>query len=324
MRGALLVATLAAAGIAGAACSGSGGGGGTLDGLVVAAQNGAPIPGATVEVLGARTFTSDAQGRFGPTGVGAGGYGMVARKDGFHTLQSNVVVEDGDNHLHVEMIECLQPFDAAPGCTPTGTNTPVPRATPNAFVRFDGVNLANDNTVDPWNGGGGRVIDSTGADVLIGDGSYTNGDAIFDPALSECWINPGDSLNAGDGNRTLSTDNLVDVDHCLIRWYGEGDAITAGLDAMLELRVRDDAATGATNEMETLWVNGSRLDVAHPLVEFIYFEGVINGNASFTPTGTYVATTGSILLIDAGFYNDGSNASLVITSAAGFVIPTMP
>lgn len=308
MRLALLLVTVSLAVLASAACSGgSGGGSGRLNGTIVAADDNDPIPGATI-VVGSRTFTSDSSGLFGPADLDTRLYDMVASKPGFHTIDSNVAVESGENHLRIEMPRCVLPFDAGiAGCTPTPTGSPtaIPRATPNAFLLFDGENFPNDNAFVPWTGDA-RL--NPGAERIIGD----NG-AGFDETVSECWTNTSDSFAAFDGSRTNAGTNFSNVDHCVIRWYGDGDGVNEP-DAMVELRVTD----------RTLWLDGTRLDVSDPSVDVAYYEGTIGGNIAFSVTSTYVATTGSILLIDAGFFNDGSAAGLVVTSAAGFVIPNLP
>lgn len=316
MRFGLLVLMLLAAAVAGMACNGgSSSGPAVLGGRVLSAEDGSGVAGATVEILGAHVFTSDQSGRFGPTALASGGYGFVAAKEGFHTLQSNVMVEGGENHLHIELIACRQPFDSAPGCVPTGTNTPAPATTPNVFLLFDGENLPNDNNVPPWTGNA-RL--NPGTERIIGDGG-----AGFQEAISECWVTPDYfNLIAGDNaNRTISGDPMGAVDSCTIRWYGEDEAVVnPGVyrDAMVEVRV-------VRNGAGFRWADNTRFDAKDPDVTIAYYEGTIsnpNVDLTFTPGPglTFVATTGSILLLDNGYFI----GQAVVTSAAAFVIPNLP
>lgn len=289
-----------------AACS-SGGSEGRILGRVVDDVTGAGIGNADVRI-GTTDAESDTGGEF-TLRIGAGERPVRASAPLYRILNTDVMITEGDNTLKLRLVPC-NPATDTDCATPTPTATgAIPIPTPNLFVSFDDVNLPNDNS-GPFANEVATMLDTAGVMRSIGGTQSQNPLRI---SISECWIDGSDSFN-GLNTRTLcGQDSINDVDHCLIRWYGEGQGIVEN-DAMVELRVTDNA----------LWRDGTRLDVASPAVTMRYLEGTVGGNFSFNVATAYVATAGTILLVDAGFCNVGGAEGLVVTSAAGFVVPNLP
>lgn len=296
---------LGGAGVIAAACSSGGGSGeGRILGTVVDDGTGAGIADAEVRVGTANT-ESDTSGEF-TVRVEAGERPVRASAPLYRILNTDVMITGGDNTLKLRLVPCNPATDidcATPVPSPTAA-TPTP--TPNIIAAYDGVNLRN--TGDPpqnWTGTASVLLGGT--PLIIGDDLGSN-----DYAFSECW------RDSNENTRNVTGDTRDMVDHCSTYWFGESDG-PGNVDVLVRLTV--------VHQGTNFWSDGTLLTVTPGTVVLGYYLGTRTGGTEpfFNVDTAYIATSGSIYLEAAGYFNDlsGNPPPVVLTSGA-FLVPGLP